>query len=337
MKRIVVVMVLCYVLNAANWTVNSGNFYYSPSSLEINVGDNVTWINDGGFHDVNGQTNTITGTSFNNPESFYVGPPTSGSVIGDYTFDIPGVYYYDCSVGAHAANGMIGTIIVNSLEVQGCTDSNAITCDDNVDTLYFPECLSCAEGVACDNYYDSNATVDNGLCMYNDVPTNEELLITLLENGGYNVNWSAFNPPVDVLQYILQRCVDANGDTNGDGEFEYENCTMIIPPGSNFLGTNRDDVFDSSDIEIKYTFYVHYENNSFWGSAWNEYYYLGISECVSGDLNEDGLVNVQDIISLVNAILSPGSLSDICAADLNGDGNLNVQDIVGLVNLILSL
>ena len=56
-----------------------------------------------------------------------------------------------------------------------------------------------------------------------------------------------------------------------------------------------------------------------------------------GDINQDSSINVQDIIALVNAILSPGSLSDICAADLNGDNQLNVQDIVALVNLILSI
>ena len=60
-----------------------------------------------------------------------------------------------------------------------------------------------------------------------------------------------------------------------------------------------------------------------------------MSSCVSGDLNGDTIINVQDIISLVNAILNPDSISDICSADLNGDNVLNVQDIVALVNLIL--
>ena len=220
--------------------------------------------------------------------------------------------------------------------VAGCTDLNAITCDDNVDTLYFPECSSCAEGVACDNYYNPNAIVDNGACMYNDVPSDQEFQITLSDSG-CGLDWSAFTPPVSVEQYVLQRCLDPDGDTDGDGEYEYENCTMIIAPGSNFLGTDYYDNFDTVNAHFKYTFYVHYPNNNYWGSAFNIYYYDDTSQCVSGDLNEDGLINVQDIISLVNAILSPGSLSDICAADLNGDGNLNVQDIVGLVNLILSL
>ena len=93
--------------------VNSGNFYYSPQSITIDVGDSVHWINDNGFHNVNFDINTITGSSFNNPESF-ISTPTSNVDIYTHTFTIPGTYQYDCSVGSHAANGMVGTIIVTS-------------------------------------------------------------------------------------------------------------------------------------------------------------------------------------------------------------------------------
>ena len=31
-----------------------------------------------------------------------------------HVFTIPGNYDYDCSVGTHAANGMVGSVIVNS-------------------------------------------------------------------------------------------------------------------------------------------------------------------------------------------------------------------------------
>jgi protein involved in ribonucleotide reduction len=31
-----------------------------------------------------------------------------------YVFTVAGTYQYDCSVGQHAANGMVGTIIVNN-------------------------------------------------------------------------------------------------------------------------------------------------------------------------------------------------------------------------------
>ena len=95
-------------------TINAGGFYYEPSEIIINQGDIVEWINDGGFHDVNGENNSITNEPFNNPESFD-SPATNvvGSIIYTHEFTIPGLYNYDCSVGSHAIQGMTGSIIVN--------------------------------------------------------------------------------------------------------------------------------------------------------------------------------------------------------------------------------
>ena len=46
-----------------------------------------------------------------------------------------------------------------------------------------------------------------------------------------------------------------------------------------------------------------------------------------------------DIVSLVNYILGAANFNDtqLCASDLNGDSVINVIDIVSLVNQILSL
>lgn len=92
-------------------TVNAGNFYYEPASITINVGDTVRWVNDGGTHNVNADINTLTDMSYNNPESFS-SSPTTGSILLTRVFNVEGTYNYDCSVGAHAANGMVGTVIV---------------------------------------------------------------------------------------------------------------------------------------------------------------------------------------------------------------------------------
>ena len=95
-----------------SYTISSGSYYYYPSSVTVNVGDTVHWVNDGGLHNVNFDINSITGSSFNNPESF-ISSPTNGPNIYTHVFTIPGNYDYDCSVGSHAANGMVGSIIVN--------------------------------------------------------------------------------------------------------------------------------------------------------------------------------------------------------------------------------
>ena len=115
MKRTLTISLLfAFIINffAATHTVNSGSYYYSPSSLTVNVNDTVVWVNDGGYHNVNFDINSITGSSFNNPESF-ISSPTTGTNIYTHVFTIPGNYDYDCSVGSHAANGMVGSIIVN--------------------------------------------------------------------------------------------------------------------------------------------------------------------------------------------------------------------------------
>ena len=106
-----VLLVCSNIFSQTDHTVNAGNFYYEPEVLTIDLGDEVSWVNDGGFHNVNFDINTITGQSFGNPESF-ITSPTNDTEIAEHTFTIAGTYNYDCSVGSHAANGMIGTIIV---------------------------------------------------------------------------------------------------------------------------------------------------------------------------------------------------------------------------------
>ena len=56
-----------------------------------------------------------------------------------------------------------------------------------------------------------------------------------------------------------------------------------------------------------------------------------------GDLNQDGLINVQDIIRTINIILgtSPSDY-ELCSGDINEDGVIDILDIVLLINLILT-
>ena len=58
---------------------------------------------------------------------------------------------------------------------------------------------------------------------------------------------------------------------------------------------------------------------------------------VLGDINQDGGVDVVDIVRLINIVLGqPASSIELYLADLNSDTILNIQDIVLLVNQILS-
>ena len=63
-----------------------------------------------------------------------------------------------------------------------------------------------------------------------------------------------------------------------------------------------------------------------------------LSQCLPGDVNVDGIINVIDIVSVVNYIIIGGNLSEseCCTMDLNSDGIINVIDIVSLVSIITS-
>ena len=56
-------------------------------------------------------------------------------------------------------------------------------------------------------------------------------------------------------------------------------------------------------------------------------------QSVLGDVNEDSIVNIQDVILLVSSILN--SQTDD-SGDVNSDGSVNILDVIQIVNIILS-
>jgi len=73
----------------------------------------------------------------------------------------------------------------------------------------------------------------------------------------------------------------------------------------------------------------------------SEYFFNSYEECdimcsnntALGDLNNDGYLNVLDVVSIVNFVLNNEYME---SSDLNFDGFVNVIDIVALVNIIVS-
>ena len=64
----------------------------------------------------------------------------------------------------------------------------------------------------------------------------------------------------------------------------------------------------------------------------------GFSDVGVGDVNDDGQINVLDVVITVNVILEIEPVTDdiLFSADLNADGEINVLDVVLIVNIILS-
>ena len=87
--------------------VYAGGMYFNPSGLNINVGDTVQFINEGGYHDV-----LVTV----GPEILSLGACTGPCTIGELVFNTPGDYDYECSIGSHASQGMVGSISVAAMQ-----------------------------------------------------------------------------------------------------------------------------------------------------------------------------------------------------------------------------
>ena len=62
-------------------------------------------------------------------------------------------------------------------------------------------------------------------------------------------------------------------------------------------------------------------------------------ELHKGDVNDDGLVDIQDAVGIINIILgyTTPDVTHKWAADYNGDNKINILDVIALINTLLSL
>ena len=57
---------------------------------------------------------------------------------------------------------------------------------------------------------------------------------------------------------------------------------------------------------------------------------------MKGDVNEDGKVDISDVVATVNYILgTTPAVFNLSAADVNDDNGVDISDVVGIVNMIL--
>jgi len=163
-----------------------------------------------------------------------------------------------------------------------------------------------------------------------DVLNYEECINQGLANvhyGGYLSDWGGDDYPemsiafIDVFGNEIDR-TDNVGTFNSywtNFSIEYQipaetSSIQMILMGTRFAGDDNDSYFDDLFLRI-------WQSESCFG--------------IFGDLNNDTIVNILDVIILVNHILSPAAV-ELEGADLNNDGIENILDIIILVNIILN-
>mgnify|MGYP001224925436 CR=1 FL=1 len=95
----------------------------------------------------------------------------------------------------------------------------------------------------------------------------------------------------------------------------------------------RDFIIDQNGI-------LQYANNEI-DTEWMLYVLeelININQEIIGDINQDDLVNILDVVVLINFILGSQipTEADLIIADLNNDSVLNILDIVQLAGIIIN-
>ncbi len=191
------------------------------------------------------------------------------------------------------------------------------------------------------DYYVVDIVVQDDIIMiidgYNNIQLTEDLGNTwyisnegLNDNSLYSLHLIQNNTVYAGGRYIhksnssIDECIDLSG-------LDFGPCAMVLGIG-----------------------YVNCDCNYVSGCGWilngidySDAFFDSMDECSSaciensftlGDINNDSMINVQDIVLLVNFVLQTDFPTDteFMAADYNEDGILNILDVVSIVDLILN-
>ncbi len=143
--------------------------------------------------------------------------------------------------------------------------------------------------------------------------------------GGYLSDWGGNDHPEMKLAFI-----DGNGNQISESEtigtynayWTLFSIDTIIPDGTEFI-----------QMILMGTRYAGDDNDSYFDDLFLKIWQGQTCLNIAGDLNDDGILNILDIISLVNLVLDNEYNSIV---DLNDDGILNILDIILLLDMILN-
>jgi hypothetical protein len=254
-----------------------------------------------------------------------------------------------------------GTYDGNSV-VWGCTDSNACNYNpeatDNDGSCTYPQGTCDCNGNPTGNYCNCNGAVYDscGVCGGNGSSCEAEVILSFGNSNGNTGSVELFmenSEPVDGFQFVIYdvpdylNLVEVSGGSSENYGFMvsssetgtiigFSMTTSYIPAGSGVLlnavfenTSTGNDTYELCLGDAIFSDLVGEALNVELGGCGT----LMFVDGVAGDLNDDGLVNVLDVVIMVNIVL--GIEENQPAADLNGDGLTNVLDVVILVNWIL--
>jgi len=217
----------------------------------------------------------------------------------------------------------------NFEEDEFCDKMTFEKCILNVDSCYWDEGISYCKhigdvsGDLCSDTYPIPPPENSSLCIFPEAECNGTVYDYDIEH--YNYNFMEYGYGCNEYHFTTQQ----NQRMHGWIEYKYEFLPDTYSNLCNYLEDYDCKIFGCTD-----TLACNYNIDAIVNDGTCEYELDETSCFVLGDINQDDLINVSDVVILVNIVLGLSLFNEL--ADINDDEIVNIQDILLLVNIILS-
>lgn len=159
--------------------------------------------------------------------------------------------------------------------------------------------------------------VGNGCLVVSTAPVDDQISIIGFEPGCYNIPNSAITS-FGVWGYNRYGVLKTR---------EVAGCTFSCDPQVGFFAA--DGTFHAARVPASGKLYVSC------GNITASQHVTIVKAPIKGDVNDDGIVNIEDVIELIDSILNNAPYSS--TADVNGDGRISISDVTGVIDILLYL
>jgi len=220
----------------------------------------------------------------------------------------------------------ISVYSIGSNAFQYCSSLESVTIPNSVTSIgiyTFQDCSSLTSITI------PNSVTSIGNFAFNDC---KELKSLTIGNSVTSIGKNAFSYCENLTSVTIPKSVTSIG------EYAFRYCiglTSVKSEITNVFETGSNAFKDCANA----TLYVprgtksQYQNTA----DWNRFTHIVEKGGIPGDVNNDNVTDITDVVTLVNYILSPESFSvDETTYDVDGNGTVDITDVVALVNIVLT-